>query len=124
MEVWSMKMYYGTSSTGNVSEALKGVSNPKLFLLTAFDDCFEKCVEDLERLYPGVPSIGIVGRGYGKSVVGKRKNCAAHNSAVGIFVLILYFKRTLCVMLAHFVDYDSGSVGGVSVFAKKLAGFF
>lgn len=66
-----MKVFYGTSSSGNVKEAVSGLKDPKLIIMTATTDFFEKCVDDIENLYPGVPSIGCIAMGYNKNVLEK-----------------------------------------------------
>ena len=66
-----MKVVYGKSGTGNVEEAVRGISGPKLLIMTSGGDDFEKNVEKLEKLFPGVPSIGCIAMGYDKAVLEK-----------------------------------------------------
>jgi len=66
-----MKMYYGMSNTGRLEEALSGLSSPTLLILMSNPDDFEENVLQLERRFPGVPSIGCIAMGYGKRVVEK-----------------------------------------------------
>jgi len=66
-----MKTFYGKSNSGNLSEAVSGLSSPKLIIMMSTDKTFEKDVEELEKLYPGVPSIGCIAMGYDTSVVEK-----------------------------------------------------
>ncbi len=66
-----MKQIYGKSQTGNLKEAVKGISKPELLILMSNQDQFAEHVAELEELYPGVPSIGCVGMCYDTSVVEK-----------------------------------------------------
>lgn len=66
-----MKQFYGMSRSGDLKEAVKGISNPKLIMLMSNSEQFSKHVEELEEMFPGVPSIGCVGMCYGTSVVEK-----------------------------------------------------
>lgn len=77
-----MKMFYGTSSTGSVAEAAKGLNAPKLIIMTATADYFEKCVNDLENLYKGVPSIGCIAMGYDRKVTEKGITITAFTEGV------------------------------------------
>ncbi len=63
-----MKMYSGKSASGNVSEAVRGLSNPQLILFTVDADHFEACVNEIAKLFPSVPSIGCIGRSYDSSI--------------------------------------------------------
>ena len=67
----SMKVFYGTGSSGHVRDAVNGLSSPKLIIMTTSADCFESCVAELENLFPGIPSIGCIARGYNKTVLEK-----------------------------------------------------
>ncbi|MCR5031823.1 MAG: hypothetical protein K6A92_03070 [Lachnospiraceae bacterium] len=64
-----MKTFYGKSKSGNVSEAVKGLSSPKLILMNSSAQTFENNVKTLEKLFPGVPSIGCIAMGYDTDVV-------------------------------------------------------
>lgn len=66
-----MKQIYGTSQSGNLKEAVKGISNPKLILLLSNQEKFKEHVAELAELYPGVPSIGCVGMSYASKVTEK-----------------------------------------------------
>ncbi|MCR5116298.1 MAG: hypothetical protein K6A97_02190 [Lachnospiraceae bacterium] len=66
-----MKMFYGKNQSGDVKEATRGLSSPKLIVFTCNEDGFDKAVADVEQLYPGVPSIGCVGMGYDATILEK-----------------------------------------------------
>lgn len=60
-----MKFSYGSSEKGDVSEALKFITAPAaLFFSVAKEDMLEQAAGEIERLFPGVASIGGVGQAY------------------------------------------------------------
>lgn len=66
-----MQESYGTSPSGNLKEAVRGISNPAFLILMSNAEQFETHVAELEELYPGVPSIGCIGMSYQTSVTEK-----------------------------------------------------
>ena len=50
-----MQESYGTSPSGNLKEAVRGISNPAFLILMSNAEQFETHVAELEELYPGVP---------------------------------------------------------------------
>lgn len=60
-----MKQVYGMSVSGNMSEAIKGISNPSALLFITNAENLEKHAQELEQAFPGIPSIGAVGQSYG-----------------------------------------------------------
>ena len=63
-----MKMFNGKSASSNVAEAARGLSGPKLIIFTSDQDHFEKTVEEIEKAFPGVPSIGCIGMSYDSAI--------------------------------------------------------
>ena len=59
-----MKQFFGMSQSGNLSEAVSGLTNPQFIMLFSNDAQFESHVKALEKLYPRIPSIGCVGMSY------------------------------------------------------------
>ncbi len=64
-----MKQFFGMSQSGNLDEAVRGLRNPQFIMLLSNDTQFEAHVHGLEKLFPGVPSIGCIGMGYDTRVV-------------------------------------------------------
>lgn len=64
-----MRQIYGMDKGVNLQEALKGISAPKLLLLMSNAKQFEQHVEELEKAFPGVPSIGCIGGSYSGQTV-------------------------------------------------------
>lgn len=60
-----MKQVYGMSVSGNLSDAIKGISNPSALLFITSAENLEKHAQELEEAFPGIPSIGAVGHSYG-----------------------------------------------------------
>ena len=56
-----MKQFYGSSRSGNLEEAVRGIHDPKLLILMSNANQFEKH-------FPGVPSLGCIGTSYEKNV--------------------------------------------------------
>lgn len=57
------------SQSGNLDEALRGLHTPQFIMLLSTNEQFEKHVAELEKQFPGVPSIGCIGMGYHTTVV-------------------------------------------------------
>ncbi len=64
-----LKQFFGKSHSGDLKEAVRGLSKPQLIMLMSNKEQFEEHVKKLEALYPGVPSIGCIGMSYDTSVV-------------------------------------------------------
>ncbi|WP_367575582.1 FIST N-terminal domain-containing protein [Acutalibacter caecimuris] len=64
-----MKQFFGMSQSGNLDEALRGLHTPQFIMLLSTNEQFEKHVAELEKQFPGVPSIGCIGMGYHTTVV-------------------------------------------------------
>lgn len=78
-----MKLEYGSSKKGDVSEALQGIVGPEaLFFSVASEDMLGHAASEIEKAFPGVPSIGGVGQAYigkeffdaGITVIAMREN--------------------------------------------------
>ena len=57
------------SQYGDLTEAVRGLSSPQFIMLFSNKDQFDSHVRELEKLFPGVPSIGCVGMCYDTRVV-------------------------------------------------------
>ncbi len=84
-----MKMFYGKNQSSNVKEAVRGLSSPKLIVFTCSEDGFDKAVDEIEQLYPGVPSIGCVGMGYDSTILEKGVSVMAFTEGVTVTTGIL-----------------------------------
>lgn len=59
-----MKQFFGMSRQGDLSQALSGLSSPRFIMLMSNEKQFEAHVKELEKRFPGVPSIGCIGMSY------------------------------------------------------------
>ena len=64
-----MRQFFGKSQHGDLAEAVRGLNNPQFIMLLSNGAQFEAHVKALERLYPGVPSIGCIGMSYDTCMV-------------------------------------------------------
>ena len=60
-----MKFTFGSSKKGNVTEALNGIREPAaLFFSVADENMLADTATEIEKSFPGVPSVGGVGQAY------------------------------------------------------------
>ncbi len=64
-----MRQFFGMSRHGDLREAVSGLVMPQMLLLMSNTRQFEEHVRELERMFPGVPSIGCIGMSYDTQVV-------------------------------------------------------
>lgn len=62
-----MKQFIGQSNTGNLQEAIKGLSNPSAIVYITGKNYFEQVTENLYKTFPNTEMIGCVGEGYAKT---------------------------------------------------------
>ena len=79
-----MNIFYGTSKSGNISEAIKGLRNPVLIMLFSTKEKLEADTAFLEDAFPGVPSIGCVAMGYRKNVTENGVTVAAFIDGISV----------------------------------------
>ncbi len=64
-----MKQFFGSSQRGSLQEATQGLRDPQLIMLMSNPRQFEQHVQELEKLFPQVPSIGCIGMSYSTQVI-------------------------------------------------------
>lgn len=64
-----MKQFFGMSQRGELREAVRGLDKPQFIMLLSNKKQFEAHVKELEKIFPGVPSIGCIGMSYDTKVV-------------------------------------------------------
>lgn len=77
-----MKQFFGMSQRGDLAEAVRGLSRPQFIMLLSNSEQFEAHVRELERLYPGIPSIGCIGMSYDTKIVEKGVGVIAFTDGV------------------------------------------
>ena len=105
-----MKQIYGSSQNGDLKEAVRGVTNPQLLLLLSNPDQFDLHVQELEKLFPGVPSIGCMGMCYDVRVVEKGVGVVAFEG-VSATANVLEEVSTMPVKYIHRLQEDVRKVG-------------
>ena len=84
-----MKQFYGMSQKGILRDAVKGLVNPQLIILMSNSKQFKAHVEELQKLYPKVPSIGCIGMSYDTMVVEEGVGVTAFSEGVDVAVNLL-----------------------------------
>ena len=112
----SLKQLYGMSPKGDIKEALKGIAKPQLLILMSNSEQFEKHVQELEELYPGVPSIGCIGMSYDTKVVEKGVGIVAFTDGVNVVTNVL---EHVSVMPAKYIKRLVLDIKNIGASAKN-----
>ncbi len=107
-----MKQFFGMSQRGNLDEALRGLHAAQFIMLFSNDGQFEKHVEELEKRFPGVPSIGCVGMSYQTQVVEKGVGIIAFSNGVRAAANVLEQVSSMPVKHIQRLEADMKAVGG------------
>lgn len=110
-----MRQFFGMSRNGDLREAVSGLVGPQLILLMSNERQFEKHVEELEKLFPGVPSIGCIGMSYDTQVVESGVGVAAFLDGVCAAANVL---EQVSVMPVRYIDRLEKDVSQVNASAK------
>lgn len=109
-----MKQFYGMSQRGDIKEAVKGIGKPQLLILMSNVEQFEKHVQELEELYPGVPSIGCIGMSYDTQVVEKGVGIAAFTDGVTVVTNVLEHASTMPARYIRRLEQDMKNISASS----------
>ena len=101
-----MKQFFGSSQRGDLKEAVRGLQNPQLILLMSNQEQFETHVQELERLYPRVPSIGCIGMSYDTKIVEKGVGVVAFCEGVSAVANVLEQVSTMPVKYIERLQRD------------------
>ena len=107
-----MKQSFGMSQSGNLKEALRGLHSPQFIMLLSNQPQFEEHVKELERCFPGVPSIGCIGMSYQTQVVENGVGVIAFSDGVKAAAGVLEDVTTMPVKYIHRLERDVQAVGG------------
>ena len=110
-----MRQFFGMSRNGDLREAVSGLVGPQLILLMSNERQFEKHVEELEKLFPGVPSIGCIGMSYDTQVVESGVGVAAFLDGVCAAANVL---EQVSAMPVRYIDRLEKDVSQVNASAK------
>ena len=108
----SVKQFCGMSQSGNLEEALQGLYHPQFIMLLSNDVQFEAHVRDLEKHFPGVPSIGCIGMCYQTGVVEHGVGVIAFSDGVTAAANVLEHVSTMPVKYIQRLERDMQTVGG------------
>ena len=101
-----MKQFFGASLSGNLQEAVRGLQRPQMLLLMSNPEQFAQHVEELERLFPQVPSIGWIGMCYSTRVVEKGVGVVAFCDGVSASANVLEQVSTMPVKYIQRLQAD------------------
>lgn len=107
----AVKQFFGMSQGGNIKEAIHGLSNPQLIMLLSNNEQFEAHVQELEQLYPRVPSIGCIGMSYDTKVVEKGVGIIAFYNGVTATANVLEEVSSMPVKYIKRLEQDIEKVG-------------
>ena len=109
-----MRQFFGMSQSGNLQEAVRGLARPEFIMLMSNKAQFEDHVKQLEKLYPGIPSIGCIGMSYDTRVVESGVGVVAFSEGVSAAANVLEEVSTMPVKYIERLEKDIASVGGTS----------
>ena len=107
-----MKQFFGMSQRGDLTEAVRGLSRPQFIMLLSNSEQFEAHVRELERLYPGIPSIGCIGMSYDTKVVEKGVGVIAFTDGVTAAANVLENVSVMPVKYISRLEEDVKKVNG------------
>lgn len=101
-----MRQFFGMSKRGDLSEAVRNLSSPQFIMLLSNNTQFEEHVKTLEKLYPGIPSIGCIGMSYDTSVVENGVGVIAFSGGVSATANVLEQVSLMLVKYIHRLEAD------------------
>ncbi|MCI9218216.1 MAG: hypothetical protein HFH94_00505 [Lachnospiraceae bacterium] len=96
-----MRQFFGMSNRGDLSEAVRNLDSPQFIMLLSNNAQFEEHVKALEKLYPGIPSIGCIGMSYDTKVVENGVGVIAFSGGVSATANVL---EQVSVMPVKYID--------------------
>ncbi len=106
-----MKQYFGMSHQGSLEEALYGLHQPQFIMLISNEKQFETHVKELEKRFPGVPSIGCIGMCYRMGIVENGVGVIAFTDGVSAAANVLEQVSTMPVKCIQRLERDLQKVG-------------
>ena len=96
-----MRQFFGMSNRGDLAEAVRNLDSPQFIMLLSNNAQFEEHVKALEKLYPGIPSIGCIGMSYDTKVVENGVGIIAFSGGVSATANVL---EQVSVMPVKYID--------------------
>ncbi len=108
-----MQQKMGGSRTGDLKDAVKGITQPDfLIMITSDKETFREKVEELEVLFPQVPSIACVGQGYYGTQVIEDGVIVAAMEGVKAITNVLTDVSTMPLRRIQRLEEDVQKIGG------------
>ena len=109
-----MKQFIGTSQSGNLEEAVRGLEHPRFLIICVSDkEQFQEKVQQLEERFPHVPSIGCVGQSYGQTcIIEKGLMVTAFCGEVTAIANVLTDVSSMPVKRIRHLEKDVQTIGG------------
>ena len=107
-----MKQFFGMSQRGNLEEAIQGLYTPQFIMLLSNDAQFEAHVAELEKRFPGIPSIGCIGMSYQTGVVENGVGVIAFTDGVSAAANVLEHVSDMPVKYIRRLEEDMMRLGG------------
>ncbi len=105
-----MKQFFGMSASGDIKEAVRGLSNPQFIMLLSNSGQFEANVKALQGIFPKVPSIGCAGMSYSTKIVEKGVGVVAFYDGVSVAVNVLEQASVMPVKYIRRLEKDVETV--------------
>ena len=109
-----MKQFFGMNQRGDLAAAVQGLHRPEFIMLLSNDAQFEAHVKELEKRFPGVPSIGCIGMSYQTGIVENGVGVIAFTDGVSAAANVLEQVSTMPVKFIRRLEKDIQQVGGGS----------
>jgi len=109
-----MRQFFGMNRNGDLAEAVRGLKNPQFIMLFSNAEQFEAHVKELEKFYPGVPSIGCIGMSYDTKMVESGVGVIALLDGVSASANVLEYVSTMPVKYISRLEQDVKKVNGSS----------
>ena len=109
-----VKQFFGMSQQGNLGEAVQGLQRPQFIMLLSNNSQFEEHVRELEKQFPGVPSIGCIGMSYQIGIVENGVGVIAFSDGVTAASNVLEEVSSMPVKYIRRLEQDMRTVGGAS----------
>lgn len=106
-----MKQTYGMSKNGNLAEAVRGITHPKLLFLLSNTEQFEQHVKELAELFPDTPSIGCIGGSYSTQAIQEGVAVLAYEGNLTVATNVLEQASSMPVKYIRRLEDDVRKVG-------------
>lgn len=105
-----MRQFFGMSRNGNLTDAVRGLERPQFIMLFSNNTQFEDHVKTLEKLYPGIPSIGCIGMSYSTEIVENGVGIIAFTDGVTAAANVLEQVSTMPVKYISRLEQDLSKI--------------